>query len=144
MKKLNSEIWNGILMFISIGLYFIIIDLLGYQDNRLLKGANIIFVFFFVNQTLRQKVKMGQEDYLSNFGSAIMTSVIGVSLSIVGFFLFIFVIKGRDYLSKLSEPLLGAGSNLTLSQYSFSLFAEGMASSVIVAFIMMMYWKKEG
>jgi hypothetical protein len=144
MKKLNTEIRNGILLFISLGLYFIIIDLLGFQDEIILKTANIVLVFYFVNDTIRQNVKTEKADYLSLFGSAVMTSVIGIVLSILGFILYILLVKGQDYLSQLSAPLIGAGNDLSLSQYSFSLFAEGMASSVIVAFILMMYWKKEG
>ena len=143
MKKLNPEIRNGILLFLSIGLYFIIIDLLGYQDEIYLKTANIIFVFYFVNATIREKIKSGQSDYLSNFGAAIITAVIGVFSSIIGFLAYLLLIRGIDYLPELSEPLIGTGTELSLGQYSFILFAEGMTSSVIVAFILMMYWKKE-
>lgn len=143
MKNLNPEVRNGILLFLFIGVYFIIIDLLGYADNIYLRTLNIFFVFYFVNRTYKQYVSKGESSFLNNLGAAIITSVLGVVLSIVGFLLYIVVFRGNEYLSELSEPLIGAGKDLTLLQYCFALFAEGIASSVIVAFILNQYWKNK-
>ena len=80
---------------------------------------------------------------MSNIGAAIITSILGVMLSVFGFIIYIKLFRGSDYLSELSEPLIGAGGDLSLAQYSFALFAEGIASSVIVAFILNQWWKNK-
>ena len=144
MKTLRPEVQNGIMLFFFIGLFFILVDLIGFADNIWLRTLNIFFVFYFVNRTVKYYVEEGKNDFLSNIGAAVITSIIGVVLSVFGFIIYIKLFRGDAYLAELSEPLIGAGEELSLSQYSFALFAEGIASSVIVAFILNQWWKNKG
>ena len=141
MKNLKPEFRNGILLFLAIGLFFIIMNLLGFADNIYLRTVNIFFVFYFVNRSIVEYKQKGQNNYMSNFGAAFLTAIIGVISSIGGFILYVLLVLGVDNLSELAEPLISTGQNLSLLQYSFVLFAEGIASSIIVSFILMQYHK---
>jgi len=142
MNKRGIEIVNGVFIFGSISLYFFIMELVGLSDKSYLRFLNIIIVIYFVNRTIRQIITAGKGGYFSNFGSAIITSSIGVVLGIIGLSIYINFWKGIDYVSELSAPIIGIGvEDLTMLEYCFALFAEGLASSVVVSFIIMQYWK---
>jgi hypothetical protein len=48
---------------------------------------------------------------------------------------------GNAYLSKLSGNFLFGGGNPTMNQYCIGLLFEGIASSIIITFTLMQYWK---
>ena len=141
MKKIGPEIINGIYIFLLVGIFFMSMEALGLSDNMYLRLLNILFVFVFVNRTVKQKVNSGEISFLSNFGSAILTGFVGVFLSIIGLTVYIFFIKGIDYITQLAPSIITSGAEVSLTQYCFALFAEGLSSSMIVAFMIMQYWK---
>jgi hypothetical protein len=141
MKKNNSEVINGILMFFALALYFFIEQLFDNQDKSYLRFFNALIVLYFVNRTVKQKIESGNDHFLRNFFSAVATSIIGVALSIVSFFFYITAWTGVGYLSELSMPFLSGGSQLQVHQFCLALFIEGIASAIIVSLVVMQYWK---
>jgi hypothetical protein len=137
--KLPKELYNGCIIFIGIGLYFISMEALGLADLFYLRLFNILFVFYGTNRTLKSNFAEGQIVFVSNAVSALLTSLIGVSLSIVGLVAYSFAKGGDAYVKTLSETLL-FGGNPSVMTYSISVFFEGIVSAVIVSFILMLYW----
>jgi hypothetical protein len=84
-------------------------------------------------------VKEGQTDFVSNAVSTMVTSLIGVFLSIIGLVIYSYMQGGDDYVQSLSETFL-FGGNPSIFIYSVSLLFEGIASSVIVTMLLMLYW----
>ncbi len=80
----------------------------------------------------------GKTNFVSNAVSAMATSIIGVFLSIVGLLIFSYANGGEIYLKSLSESFL-FGGNPSIPIYSISLLFEGIASSVIVTLLLMLY-----
>lgn len=137
--KLPKEFYNGCIIFIGIGLYFITMEALGLADLFFLRLLNILFVFYGTNRTLKSNFAEGKIVFVSNAISALLTSLTGVFLSISGLVAYSFAKGGDLYVKSLSETLL-FGGNPSVMTYSISVLFEGIVSAVIVSYILILYW----
>lgn len=139
--SLSKEVNNGIMIFIGIGIYFLSMELLGLSGVFFLRMLNILIVVYFVNKTIKSNYKEGKVEYLENLISGTLTSLIGVFLSVAGLLAYINMRGGNVYLEKLSQNFLFGGGHPSMYQYCIGLFFEGIASSIIITFTLMQYWK---
>lgn len=137
--KLPKELYNGIIIFIGIGLYFMLMEILGLADLYYLRLFNVLFVFYGTNRTLKMNYQEGKTVFVSNAVSALLTSLTGVFLSIVGLIAYSYIKGGDAYLQSLSKTFLFGGTP-SIMTYSISLLFEGIVSAVIVSFMLMLYW----
>lgn len=139
--SIPKELNNGILIFIGIGIYFLTMELLGLSDVFLLRILNIFIVIYFLNKTIKSNYNEGKTEYLGNLISGTLTALIGVVLSVAGLLIYISMKGGDAYLSKLSQNFLFGGGTPSVNEYCIGLFFEGIASSIIITFTLMQYWK---
>ena len=137
--KLPKELTNGLLIFLGISLYFLIMNVLGLANLVYLRLLNILFVFYGVNRTIKMNLAEGNKNFVSDAASAMITSVIGVLLCVLGLLIYSYIQGGDSYVQSLSESFL-FGGNPSINSYCISLFFEGIASSVIVVLLLMLYW----
>ena len=140
--KISTEFYNGVIIFFTIGVYFILMNALGFGDVFYLRLLNVLFVFYGVNRTVQMNVAEGKKNFVSNAVSAMMTSLVGVFLSILGLIIYSYIKGGDDFVQSLSETFL-FGGNPSVMAYSISLLFEGIASSVIVTMLIMLYWNNK-
>ncbi|HOZ73887.1 MAG TPA: hypothetical protein PLI38_01450 [Flavobacterium sp.] len=141
--KYSRELANGFIIFLGIGIYFLILQYMGLSDQFILRIFNIVFVIYGVNRTLTQNHADGIRGYNTNFVSAILTSMIGAVLSIASLLAFIEFKGGESYLKNLSESFIFGGGELTIQQYCIGLLFESVAASLVVSFSLMQYWKNK-
>jgi hypothetical protein len=139
--RISKELTNGFFIFISIGIYFLLMETLGLSDVFFLRLLNIVIVIYFLQKTIKSNYLEGRLDYLDNLISGTLTSLIGVVLSVVGLMIYISIRGGDAYLSKLSANFLFGGGFPSMNQYCIGLLFEGIASSIIITFTLMQYWK---
>ncbi|WP_395059877.1 hypothetical protein [Flavobacterium sp.] len=139
--SISKELNNGILIFIGIGIYFLTMELLGLSDVFLLRILNIFIVIYFLNRTIKSNYNEGKTEYLENLISGTLTALIGVTLSVAGLLIYISMKGGDAYLAKLSQNFLFGGGTPSVNEYCIGLFFEGIASSIIITFTLMQYWK---
>lgn len=139
--KFTRELTNGIIIFLGIGIYFLILDLLGLSHIFLLRILNIVIVAYGVNRTIKANQHDGIRGYNTNFISAIITSMIGALLSIGCLLAYIDFKGGEAYLKNLADSFIFGGGELTIQQYCIGLLFESTAASLIVSFCLMQYWK---
>ncbi|NMH28208.1 hypothetical protein [Flavobacterium silvaticum] len=139
--KFTRELTNGIIIFLGIGVYFIILELLGLSDEFLLRIFNVAFVIYGVNRTIKANQADGIRGYNTNLLSAIITSMIGAFLSIGTLLAYIKFKGGESYLKNLADNFIFGGGHLTIQQYCIGLLFEATAASLIVSFCLMQYWK---
>ena len=139
--KLPRELVNGFLMSVSIALFFLLMEFLNLSDNYYLRILNLLFVFYWVNRTIKQNLMEGQNGYLSNLLSAGFTATFGVVISIAGLLFYIYNKGGTQYINRLSEQFIFGGASV--NEYCFGLLFEGLASSMIVVFISMQFWRNK-
>ncbi|MFV5687620.1 hypothetical protein ACM55M_03225 [Flavobacterium sp. ZT3R25] len=137
--KLPKELVNGGIIFAGIAIYFLLMNALGYADLFYLRIVNVFFVFYGVNKTIEMNVAEGKKNFITNAISAMITSLIGVFLSIIGLVVYSYMQGGDSYVKSLSKTFL-FGGNPSVNTYSICLLFEGIASSVIVTMLLMLYW----
>ena len=139
--NISKELNNGVLIFVGIGIYFLVMELLGLSHLFFLRMLNIVIVIYFLNKTIKSNYDEGKIDYLENLISGTLTALIGVVLSVIGLLIYISIKGGDAYLARLSQNFLFGGGTPTMNQYCIGLLFEGIASSIIIAFTLMQYWK---
>lgn len=141
VMKFKREITNGILIFLGIGIYFLILDLLGFSHIFYLRIFNVFIVIYGVNRTIKGNHEAGVRGYFPNFLGAIITSMIGAFLSIAALLIYIEFKGGETYLKNLADSFVFGGGELTIQQYCIGLLFESTAASLAVSFCLMQYWK---
>lgn len=137
--KFPKELSNGFFVFIGIAIYFIILESLGLADLFYLRAFNAVIVLYGTHRTLQSNFSKGNKDFVSNLISALLTSLTGVFLSIVGLVAYSYIKGGDAYVQSLSRTFLFGGKTSVMN-YSISLLFEGIASAVIISFILILYW----
>lgn len=137
--KLPKELVNGFIIVIGIGLYFLLMELIGLADNYLLRVFNVLFIFYGTNRTLQANFAEGKTTLSFNSASAFLTASIGVFLSVAALIAYSFFKGGEAYIGTLSKTFL-FGGNPSIMTYSISLLFEGIGSAVIVSFILLLLW----
>lgn len=140
--KISKEFFNGATIFVAISVYFLLMNALGLADKFYLRLINILFVFYGVNKTVQMNLAEGKKTIQLNAVSAMMTSLIGVFLSIIGLITYSYLRGGDNYIESLSSTFLFGGDPSVMT-YSICLFFEGIASSVIVTLFAMLYWNNQ-
>jgi hypothetical protein len=139
--KLPKELYNGFLIFIAIGIYFLLVESLGLANLFYLRLLNFLFVFYGTNRTLQTNFKEGKTIFPVNAVSALLTALTGVFLSIAALIAYSYMKGGDAYLQSLSKTFMFGGEQ-SIMTYSISLLFEGIVSAVIVTFMLMLYWDK--
>ncbi|MGX7668784.1 hypothetical protein [Flavobacterium pedocola] len=136
----SKEFKNGIIVFVGIGIYFLLMEMMGWSNIFYLRFVNIFIVCYGINRTIKSNIYAGHRDYLFNLTSGAITAFIGVILSVIALNIYIHLRGGAEYIKTLSEAFLFGGSP-SIYQYCVGLLFEGLASSAIAAFALMQYWK---
>ena len=136
--KLKKEFSNAVLIFIGVGVYFIILELAGLSNIYYLRLLNAVFVIFGVGRTIKSNISEGKRDYLQNYISGFLTALFAVVLSVIALRLYVLARGGEAYVKQFSQ-VLWFGNNASLNDYCIGLIFEGMASSMLVVFVVMNY-----
>jgi uncharacterized membrane protein YobD (UPF0266 family) len=114
-------------------------NLVGLSDVFYLRLFNTLFVLYGVNRTIMMNIHDGEVLLANNAKSAMKTSLIGVFLSIIGLIIFSYLQGGDQYVQSLSKTFL-FGGNPSVMTYSICLLFEGIASTVVVTMLLLLYW----
>lgn len=107
--KLSRVFTNGFIIFLGIGIFFLIMDFLKLSHVYYLRIFNVFIVIYGINRTIKQNQADGVRGYLTNFIAAFTTSMIGAVLSIASLLGYIEYRGGEQYLKMLSQGFLFGG-----------------------------------
>ncbi len=139
--RFKREFANGFIIFIGLGIYFLLLELTGLSDEFYLRIFNVFIVIYGVNRTIKGNHAEGVRGYFTHLIAAIMTSMIGAVLSIACLLIYIHFNGGEAYLKNLAESFIFGGGELTIYRYCIALLFESVAASLAVSFCLMQYWK---
>ncbi|HLT75730.1 MAG TPA: hypothetical protein VKZ68_11605 [Ohtaekwangia sp.] len=139
--RFKREFANGFIIFLGIGIYFLILEFAGLSDEFYLRILNVFIVIYGVNRTIKGNYFDGVRGYFTHLLAAIMTSMIGALLSIASLMAYIHFNGGEAYLKNLAESFIFGGGELTIYRYCIALLFESVAASLAVSFCLMQYWK---
>ena len=132
---------NGAMVFIIIAIIFVVMELLHLQDQIYLRLLNFIPVIWGINKTIKEDYKNHLDGYFANLTSGIMTGLVSLALVLISFIIYVEVQGEHAYLRKYAESYIFGGGDPSIYQFAIGLALEGVASSVIVSFALMQYWK---
>jgi|SRR5690554_4240924 len=135
MLQRSHAIRNGVILFIILGLYFLILDFLGLADNIFLRLLNYVFIIGILNSTLKNAVSNG-ENYLRKLFIGIATVFTGLGLGAIGLLIYLSVLEPP--IENYVDSIIAANSYAGLS---FALFIQSLTSSIILVFIMLQFYK---
>lgn len=131
---------NALLIYLGVVIYFLVMKALGFDNVSELRFLNFIFVLWGINNALKSNINLNHDNsYINNFSVGFATSVIGVSLIILGLMIYISFIDS-SFITVLENSAFW-GKDLNLSMVVFALAIEGIASSIVCSFILMQYYK---
>jgi len=140
MEKNNNTFRIGIYMFLSVVAFFFATKLIGWEQYTELRLFNIVIVVYFSNRLAYLNMLKDKEvDYLSNLGSVFIANIMNVVLCAVSFFIYLTWIDHS--LIKVIENSFLLGHRLAPVGIMMALLIEGLASSIIVSFGVLQYWK---
>lgn len=137
MQRRAYILRNGLYLFLLLGLYFLFLDLLGWADNMYLRLVNYVFIFFILRNTIKHTIK-NNENYPTKFLSSIFTAGIGIVLSIVALYFYLYALEPS--LSRYDISLMTANSYLS---FCFVLLVESLSSTLILVLIMLQFYKNK-
>ena len=138
----SKIVWKqSILIYIGIVSFFFVMKIFGLDDIVQLRALNFIFVFFGINKAIKLNIiNNGEIDYLSNFSLAILTAVTALIMVILSLVIYLdFIDPG---FLEVMEQVRVWGAQINVLMVAFGIAVEGFASSVIISFILMQYWKR--
>ncbi|HEX8574818.1 MAG TPA: hypothetical protein VF677_00845 [Flavobacterium sp.] len=141
--KLSREFTNGVIIFVLIGAYFLLLEVLGWADQFYLRLLNLFIVVYGVNRTLTANYKDNMQGYFTNLMSAFRTAMIGAVLGLISLMVYIHIKGGGPYIHQLSKGFLFGGGDPTVFEYSVGLALEATAGSMIISYCLMQYWKNK-
>jgi len=140
MTHKNIILKYALLTTLMIGGFFFICKLFGLEENPYLRFLNLLFVVVGTREAIKTSIHTNQDtNYITNLGLGIQTSALAVILSIIGVIGYI-EFMNPDFLLTMNNSFL-IGGNLSLAEIFITLLIEGMASSFIGSFIVMMFYK---
>lgn len=139
--KLSRVLINGIIIFICISLYFLLIDQLNLAGQIYLRLVNFVFVIYGINRTIKQNYADHINGYFTNLLSGILTGIVSLVLGLIAFVSYLEFRGEEQYLHRYAEAYVFGGGDPSIYQFVIGLSLEGAAASVIVSFALMQYWK---
>ena len=140
--KISRVIINGIIIFIGIALFFLLMEILNLTDHVYLRLFNFVFVLYGVNLTIKQNYKDHINGYLTNLSSAFLTAFVSLVIGIFSFIAYVNYKGGEVYIDEHAKGYI-FGGDPSIPQFAMGLLLEGMAASVIVSFTLMQIWKNK-
>jgi hypothetical protein len=140
--KIPREIINGIYIFLGIAAFFLLMEVLNLSHLFYLRLLNVLIIFYGVNRTLKMNLADGKNSFVPNAISAMVTSHIGVVISVIALLIYSYAKGGDKYVKSLSEAFMFGGEP-SVTTYTLCLFFEGTASCIIVTLLLMLYWNNK-
>jgi hypothetical protein len=140
---LKREFINGLIIFLAISGYFLLMEVLGLSDVFYLRVLNLFIVLYGINRTITANIASKLQGYLPHLKSAFITGMIGAVLGIIGLLIYIPYKGGEAYIQKLSQGFLFGGGTIAVPQYCIGLLFESSAATLVISFCMMQYYKSK-
>lgn len=137
MIQRANAIRDGLILFAILGVYFLILDALGWADNTFLRLGNYVFIVLMVNNSLKKAVRNG-ENYLSKLAIGVVLVSIATILGAISLFIYLQILAPD--LERYVSPVIAADSYIGLSM---ALFIQSMTSSIIIVFIISQFYKNK-
>lgn len=139
---MNRPIKYGLLTALALIVYFLLMKLAGLESNFALRFLNFLIIIGGCYLLLRKMYSGGNAE--DSYFSGLIAGVVLTVTAVITFtaFLAVYVLAIDPAFMDVLEDSQIWGSHLELEQAAFAIIIEGIASGVIISFILMQYFKQ--
>jgi ABC-type sugar transport system permease subunit len=141
---MSKSIKYGLFTALSLIVYFLIMKLIGQETNLFLRFFNFVIIMsgvYFLFKNEFQNESDNKPSYFEGLASGVVLTVSAVVVFIAFLAIYTTVID-PTFIAVLEDSKIW-GNQLTLTEASFAILVEGVASGVIISFGFMQYFKKQ-
>lgn len=128
---------NGILLFVALAAYFLIMRALGLAHNLYLRAGNLIWLYLALRATVMQYHRQANgsyyEDFFDYFKISMRTAFIGTAL--FSAFLAIYLDQIDPGFMQILQQDRNFGGHISPVSVAVLIFIEGISSSLVVSFL---------
>ncbi|MDX5429030.1 MAG: hypothetical protein LPK46_11215 [Bacteroidota bacterium] len=129
----------ALFIYLGIVVFFLIMKVLGLESFTELRVFNFVIVLYGLYFLVRKNMDIHGTDYFENLFLAFRTSALSILFTIISLILYLSWIDPA-FMRVLEDSLLW-GRDLSVIQVAMAIGVEGLASSFILAFMVMQYMK---
>ena len=139
MKSFPLSLRYAMMIYAGLVAYFFIMKILGLEEITELRLFNFFIVLAGLYRLIRESKMNGESGYLQNLFLGFRTSAIAILFTGISLNIYVSVID-PSFMTVLSHSLAW-GNNLTVQQATLGILIEGIASSFLMAYMIMQYMK---
>ena len=140
MSTKKIIIYQALKIFGGVVLFFFLMKLLNLEHITELRLFNVFFVLYGINGAIKLNIfKNKTNNYISNLYLGFASSFLAVIFLSISLTIYLSYIE-PSFINTI-EDLNMWGKNLAPPLVAFAILIEGLASSIILTFISMQYWK---
>ena len=103
---------------------------------------NFVFIFLGVNYTIEKNITINKEtQYWKSFLAGVYATLLTVIISLAILTIYVYYVQ-PSFINILQNSFFLWKNNFSFPIILFIIFIQGIAASVISAFLIMRYWKK--
>ena len=133
---------SAILTSIAMIAYFFLLRGMHLDEMPILRLLNFVFIFLGVNYTIEKKITINKEtQYWKSFLAGVYATLLTVIISLAILTIYVYYVQ-PSFINILQNSFFLWKNNFSFPIILFIIFIQGIAASVISAFLIMRYWKK--
>ena len=133
---------SAILTSIAMIAYFFLLRGMHLDEMPILRLLNFVFIFLGVNYTIEKNITINKEtQYWKSFLAGVYATLLTVIISLAILTIYVYYVQ-PSFINILQNSFFLWKNNFSFPIILFIIFIQGIAASVISAFLIMRYWKK--
>jgi len=133
---------SAILTSIAMIAYFFLLRGMHLDEMPILRLLNFVFIFLGVNYTIEKNITINKEtQYWKSFLASVYATLLTVIISLAILTIYLYYVQ-PSFINILQNSFFLWKNNFSFPIILFIIFIQGIAASVISAFLIMRYWKK--
>ena len=139
----TNGVFHGLLTGIALIVYFLLMKLLGLEENFSLRLFNFVIVVGGIYYALRSAIVKSKTSstYFQGLITGFRTTLVAVALFTIFMAVYVKVID-PSFVKVLEESGIW-DADLSLAQAAFAVVIEGVTSGVVISFVWMQRFKKD-
>jgi len=133
---------SAILTSIAMSAYFFLLRGMHLDEMPILRLINFVLIFLGVNYTIEKNITINKEtQYWKSFLAGVYATLLTVIISLAILTIYVYYVQ-PSFINILQNSFFLWKNNFSFPIILFIIFIQGIAASVISAFLIMRYWKK--
>ena len=141
-EKIKIIFKSAVLTSTAMIVYFFLLRGLSIDEMPALRLLNFIFILLGINYTIEKNIKINKEtQYWKNFMAGMYSSLLTVVIALTILTIYVNYVQ-PSFINILQNSFFFWEHDFSFSSIIFIIFIQGILVSLVSAFLVMLYWKK--